>query len=63
MTKEFPYFNDSDVGYIDPDFLTDDEKNNLVLKFSESKNDEKNNLKDEEKDAHELSTVLERING
>lgn len=36
MKKQFPYFNDSDIGYVDPDFL--DENERQILLFTDKGN-------------------------
>lgn len=56
MKTEFPYFNDSDIGYVDPDFLDENEKQFLVERFK--KIDVKNSLINEEQ-TEEISSILE----
>lgn len=50
MKTQFPYFNDSDVGYVDPDFLDENERQSLLSRFKSNHSivEEKNITKDEE---------------
>lgn len=59
MKKEFPYFNDSDVGYVDPDFLDENELDFLPPKVNSQNVDEKNKILNEEK-SEEVSRLSER---
>jgi len=46
MTLKFPYFNDSDIGYVDFDFLDDEE---FIFIDSEEEIEEIENQKNENK--------------
>lgn len=45
MKLRFPYFNDSDVGYLDNDFLDDSE---LVLFIDSEEEEQKSQINDNE---------------
>jgi hypothetical protein len=51
MKLRFPYFNDSDVGYLDEDFLDENEK----IVFIDSEQEEKEKLIDETKQLQAIS--------
>ena len=51
MKLRFPYFNDSDVGYLDDDFLEENEK----IAFIDSEQEEKEKLIDETKQVQTIS--------
>jgi hypothetical protein len=51
MKLRFPYFNDSDIGYIDEDFL---DKNEQII-FIDSEEEEKEKLTNEIKQIQPIS--------
>lgn len=53
MKLRFPYFNDSDIGYIDEDFL--DENEEIVFIDSEEEEEEKEKKENETKQLQAIS--------
>ena len=51
MKLRFPYFNDSDIGYIDEDFLDENEK----IVFIDSEEEEKEKKENETKQLQAIS--------
>jgi len=51
MKLRFPYFNDSDIGYLDYDFLDENE----VIHFVDSEEEEKEKLTNEVKQIQPIS--------